>query len=52
MKEIRVCGIVGSPRKNKNVVTIVQKVLDRCQSQGVLVDKIYLKDLANALLEC
>ncbi len=45
MKEIRVCGIVGSPRKNKNSDTLVQQVLNGCSSRGVAVDKIYLKDL-------
>lgn len=45
MRKIRVCGIVGSPRKNKNTDTLVQRVLDGCGSKGVLVDKIYLNDL-------
>lgn len=45
MSGIRVCGIVGSPRKNKNSDTLVQKVLEGCRSQGVSVDKIYLNDL-------
>lgn len=45
MEQIRICGIVGSPRKNKNSDTLVQQVLDGCSSRGVLVNKIYLIDL-------
>ena len=45
MGSIRITGIVASPRKNKNTDTLVQKILEGCQSQGALIDKIYLKDL-------
>ena len=45
MGSIRITGIVASPRKNKNSDTLVQKVLDGCQNQGALIDKIYLQDL-------
>ena len=45
MGSIRITGIVASPRKNKNSDTLVQKVLDGCQGQGALIDKIYLNDL-------
>jgi multimeric flavodoxin WrbA len=46
MGDIRIIGIIGSPRKNKNSDTLVQKVLEGCRSQGALIDKIYLKDLS------
>ena len=45
MGSIKITGIVGSPRKNKNSDTLVQKVLEGCQYQGALVEKIYLKNL-------
>lgn len=45
MGSIRITGIIGSPRKNKNTDTLVQKVLEGCQKQGALIDKIYLKNL-------
>jgi multimeric flavodoxin WrbA len=45
MRDIRITGIIGSPRKKKNSDTLVQKVLDGCQSEGASVDKIYLKNL-------
>jgi multimeric flavodoxin WrbA len=45
MGSIRVTGIVGSPRINKNSDTLVQKVLEGCQYQGALIEKIYLKHL-------
>ena len=45
MGSIKITGIVGSPRKNKNSDTLVQKVLEGCQYQGALVEKIYLENL-------
>ena len=45
MGSIKITGIVGSPRKNKNSDTLVQKVLEGCQHQGALIEKIYLKNL-------
>ena len=45
MGSIKIYGIVGSPRKNKNSDTLVQKVLGGCQHQGALIEKIYLKNL-------
>ena len=45
MGSIKITGIVGSPRKNKNSDTLVQKALEGCQYQGALVEKIYLKNL-------
>jgi multimeric flavodoxin WrbA len=45
MENIKITGIIGSPRKNKNSDTLVQKMLKGCQSQGALIEKIYLNDL-------
>jgi multimeric flavodoxin WrbA len=45
MEQIQIAGIVGSPRKQMNTDTLVQKVLDGCQKSGALVTKIYLNDL-------
>ncbi|MBW2634497.1 MAG: flavodoxin family protein [Deltaproteobacteria bacterium] len=45
MRDIKIIGIIGSPRKNRNSDTLVQQMLDGCKSVGALIDKIYLKDL-------
>jgi multimeric flavodoxin WrbA len=42
---MKVCGIVGSPRKNGNVDLLVSEVLKGASSQGADIDKIYLNDL-------
>jgi len=42
---MKVCGIVGSPRKNGNVDLLVSEVLKGAGSQGADIDKIYLNDL-------
>ncbi|MEA3432537.1 MAG: flavodoxin family protein [candidate division WOR-3 bacterium] len=43
--DIKVVGIVGSPRRGMNTDTLVTKVLDGARSIGVEVEKIYLNDL-------
>lgn len=40
-----VVGLVGSPRKNMNTDTIVQRILDGCHDSGAEVARIYLNDL-------
>ena len=47
MGAIGLTGIVGNPRKNKNSDTLVQKVLEGCQSQGALIDNITLCGVKN-----
>jgi len=42
---VRVCGIVGSPKKNGNVDTLVSEVLRGASSQGAETRKICLNDL-------
>ena len=42
---MQVVGIVASPRKQMNTDTIVQRILDGCESSGASVAKIYLNDL-------
>ena len=42
---MKVCGIVGSPKKNGNVDLLVSEVLRGTESQGVTTHKIYLNDL-------
>jgi len=42
---MKVCGIVGSPRKNGNVDLLVSQVLKGASSQGAEASKIYLNDL-------
>jgi len=42
---LKVCGIVGSPKKNGNVDLLVSEVLRGTESQGVTTHKIYLNDL-------
>ncbi len=44
-KTIKVCGIVGSPKKNGNVDLLVSQVLKGASSQGAVTQKIYLNDL-------
>jgi multimeric flavodoxin WrbA len=43
---VKVCGIVGSPKKNGNVDLLVSQVLKGAQSRGAETSKIYLNDLA------
>jgi multimeric flavodoxin WrbA len=45
MGDIRITGIVGSPRLKKNTDTLVQHALDGCRSKGALVETIYLNKL-------
>jgi multimeric flavodoxin WrbA len=45
MKDIRIIGIVGSPRLKKNTDTLVQQVLDGSKSKGASVNMIYLNKL-------
>jgi multimeric flavodoxin WrbA len=42
---MKVCGIVGSPRKNGNVDLLVSQLLKGASSQGANIEKIYLNDL-------
>lgn len=42
---MKVCGIVGSPRKNGNVDLLVSQVLKGTASKGAEICKLYLNDL-------
>ena len=42
---MKVCGIIGSPKKNGNVDLLVSQVLQGAKSQRAETDKIYLNDL-------
>jgi multimeric flavodoxin WrbA len=42
---MKVCGIVGSPKKNGNVDLLVTQVLKGAASQGAKTSKIYLNDM-------
>lgn len=42
---MKVCGIVGSPRKNGNVDLLVSRVLEGAKSQKAAICKILLNDL-------
>lgn len=42
---MKVCGIVGSPKKNGNVDLLVSQVLKGAGSQGAETQKIYLNEL-------
>ena len=45
MGDIRITGIVGSPRLRKNTDALVRQALDGCRSKGALVETIYLNKL-------
>ena len=45
MGDIRITGIVGSPRLKKNTDALVQQALDGCKSKGAVVETIYLNKL-------
>ena len=45
MEDIRITGIVGSPRLKKNTDALVQQTLDGCRSKGALAETIYLNKL-------
>ena len=45
MGDIRITGIVGSPRLKKNTDALVRQTLDGCRSKGALVETIYLNKL-------
>ena len=42
---MKVCGIIGSPRKNGNVDLLVSEVLRGARSKGARTRKLYLNDL-------
>jgi multimeric flavodoxin WrbA len=42
---MKVCGIIGSPRKGGNVDLLVSRVLEGARSQGAETCKVYLDDL-------
>jgi len=43
--DLKVVGIVGSPRKGMNTDTLVTKMLEGARSAGATTEKIYLNDL-------
>lgn len=43
---MKVCGIVGSPKKNGNVDLLVSEVLKGARSQGAKTSKIFLNDVS------
>jgi len=43
---LKVCGIVGSPKKNGNVDLLVSEVLKGARSQGAKTSKIFLNDVS------
>ena len=45
MKDIRITGIIGSPRLKKNTDALIRQTLNGCRSQGASVDTIYLNKL-------
>jgi len=45
MGDIRITGIIGSPRLKKNTHTLVQQALDGCRSEGASVETVYLNKL-------
>lgn len=45
MVHMKVCGIVGSPKKNGNVDLLVSQVLKGAESRGTQVCTLYLNDL-------
>jgi multimeric flavodoxin WrbA len=42
---VKVCGIVGSPKKKGNVDILVSQVLKGAESRGATTEKVYLNDL-------
>jgi len=42
---MKVCGIIGSPKKNGNVDLLVSQVLKGASNQGAEISKIFLNDL-------
>ncbi|MHA1433620.1 MAG: flavodoxin family protein [Candidatus Heimdallarchaeota archaeon] len=45
MSKIKVLGIIGSPRRNGNTETIVDKVLEGAKEAGAEIDKVILNEL-------
>jgi multimeric flavodoxin WrbA len=45
MGDIRITGIIGSPRLKNNTDALVQQALDGCRSKGASVETIYLNKL-------
>lgn len=43
---MKVCGIIGSPKKNGNVDLLVSQVLKGAKTKGAQISKIYLNDLS------
>ena len=43
---MKICGIVGSPKKRGNVDLLVSQVLKGAESQGATSEKFYLNDMA------
>jgi multimeric flavodoxin WrbA len=42
---LKICGIIGSPKKNGNVDLLVSQILKGAESRGAEASKIYLNDL-------
>ena len=42
---MKICGIIGSPKKNGNVDLLVSQVMKGTRAQGAKTHKIYLNDL-------
>ena len=42
---MKICGIIGSPKKNGNVDLLVSQILKGAESRGAEASKIYLNDL-------
>lgn len=42
---IKIVAFVGSPRKNGNVDTIIQKILDGATSNNAIIKKFHLNDM-------
>ncbi|MGW8303286.1 MAG: NAD(P)H-dependent oxidoreductase, partial [Desulfobacterales bacterium] len=45
MRDIRITGIVGSPRLKKNTDALVRQALHGCRSEGASVETVYLNKL-------
>ncbi|HVO36548.1 MAG TPA: flavodoxin family protein [Candidatus Acidoferrum sp.] len=46
MTDMKVCGLVGSPKKKGNVDLLVSQVLKGAKSEGAETRKIYINDLS------
>ena len=45
MGDIRITGIIGSPRLKKNTDALVQQALNGCRNEGASIETIYLNKL-------